>query len=146
MSLPELLQEAEEEIINRSMATSSGGSPRKSSGSSALEHADMVRGRPVEKPKLEGETKGKVKEKQVSSSSTAPRNRILGVPVAWAKEDWKNMERCFVRERKHCAALLGVESSRDIPPEDVDLDSVVDRFLEFLHARGEWKLGPDWER
>ncbi|KAF8327790.1 uncharacterized protein EI90DRAFT_3126802 [Cantharellus anzutake] len=123
VSLPELLQEAEEEVLSLSMTMS----PKKS------------------KPTLPRTYYPGSKQSRGSKSSSVP-PRLLGPPKGWCKDDWKNMERAFVKERKIIAGRNGFESSSQVAPMDVDLGDVVDRFVSSNEFSARIRVGPDFER
>ncbi|KAG8831168.1 hypothetical protein FRC17_003554 [Serendipita sp. 399] len=60
-------------------------------------------------------------------------------PLSWSKQEWRALEQCFTDIRLETATARGVE---DINPEEVDLDDVVDRFVdnyaEGIRLKGEW--------
>lgn len=64
----------------------------------------------------------------------------------WGKDDWRNLDRCFVQERKVVAQRLQLPSSMDVDPSHVDVDLVLDRYKGLLVASGQTKSGKDWER
>lgn len=64
----------------------------------------------------------------------------------WTKDDWKNLERCFIQERKVVAQRMQLASSRDVDPKHVDIDLVVERFKGFLTASKQIRFGPEWDR
>lgn len=134
ISLPDLLQEAEAEVINKSILLSP---PKFGSGAPFLR---------VPEPS----TSSRSKSSRGRSSQEPPysrASRLLNIPSAsWSKEDWKIMERCFVRERKLCAERMGLLSSRSIDPGDVDLKAVADRFIELSERSDMQRIGPDFER
>ena len=70
-----------------------------------------------------------------SSSLAEPRSS------KWTKDDWKDMERCFIKERKKLAKDNEISSSTQVDPGVIDLDLVVERFLTLA---GKPQTGPDW--
>jgi len=64
----------------------------------------------------------------------------------WTKDDWKNLERCFIQERKVIAQRMQLATSKDVDPSHVDTELVVERFKGFLIASKQFKSGPDWDR
>jgi len=64
----------------------------------------------------------------------------------WTKDDWKNLERCFIQERKVIAQRMQLATSKDVDPCHVDTELVVERFKGFLIACKQFKSGPEWDR
>ncbi|KAG8841273.1 hypothetical protein FRC20_005119, partial [Serendipita sp. 405] len=60
-------------------------------------------------------------------------------PPSWTKHEWRALEQCFTDIRLETAIARGVE---DVDPEEVDLDDVVDRFVDNyadgIRLKGEW--------
>ncbi len=64
---------------------------------------------------------------------------VQRAPPPWSRQEWKALEQCFTDIRTEAALAAGVE---DIDPEDVDLDDVLDRFVDNyaqgIRLKGEW--------
>lgn len=69
-----------------------------------------------------------------------------GMDDPWGKDDWRNLERCFIQERKVVAQRMQLPSSKDVDASHVDADLVLERFKSFLIASDQRKSGPKWER
>ena len=127
MSLPELLQEAEEEELNRSATMS----PRK--------HTPFL-------PHASFEPSTVATQRRESEPAPLPAQSLPTLPSGWCRDDWKNMERAFVRERRIIAQRHGLKSSSQVEPSSVDLDDVVDRFVTSKEISTRSRVGPDFER
>ncbi|KAF8309673.1 hypothetical protein DL93DRAFT_2230793 [Clavulina sp. PMI_390] len=67
-------------------------------------------------------------------------------PDPWTRDDWENLERCFVAERNAVAKQSGLTSSRDVGLDEIEVDLVVERFKALLVASKQIKVGSDWDR
>lgn len=110
--------------------TGSNGSSRVASGSSNASHSSQRR------------------EKRLSTQPTSQASSPVDNPGPhpWTKDDWKNLERCFIQERKVVAQRLGLASSKDVSPNHVDVQLVLERFKGFLVLSKQLKTGPEWDR
>lgn len=79
---------------------------------------------------------------QLVAISSASHRETEGVrPVQeWTKHQWRCLEQCFTDVRLEVARSMGV---LDVDPEDIELDDVVDRFVD-LFAEGR-KLEGEWD-
>ncbi|OCB84190.1 hypothetical protein A7U60_g8866 [Sanghuangporus baumii] len=118
ISLPELLEKAEDELRRSptrsrsgSVALSSVGSPQKSGWGNGFMHEN------VDEPGIR----------------------------EWTKTDWKLLDSCFTDERYDLAEQLSLELGSLADVDDVPLESVVERFIELMGgAEIVASHGPSW--
>ncbi|KDQ10320.1 hypothetical protein BOTBODRAFT_178337 [Botryobasidium botryosum FD-172 SS1] len=78
---------------------------------------------------------------RLERSASVNASSFASGPRSWSTEDWKQLEICFVEERRELARLLGMQSSREAEAGGVDLENVVARFLQDVDEEylvGEW--------
>jgi hypothetical protein len=165
--MPDLVDEVEVELMNEGEELPPP--PRRSLSPGKRKHASLqsqlgVGGRP-NSTRNRSNSDGSTRQRIPSGSSTASHSSRLKNNVAWAnpapeataatdtagphpwtKDDWKNLERCFIQERKVIAQRLQLASSKDVTPAHVDIDLVLDRFKGFLVLSKQERTGPEWDR
>lgn len=66
-------------------------------------------------------------------------SEVQRVPPPWTRQEWKALEQCFTDVRNEAALAAGMD---DVDPEDIELDDVVDRFVDNfaqgIRLKGEW--------
>lgn len=68
-------------------------------------------------------------------------------PRDWSRDDWKLMDGCYTDERFALADRLGLGPEEMAPSDDVDLENVVDRYIEVIGGqRVAEVLGDSWRR
>ncbi|KAG8942001.1 hypothetical protein FRC03_003742 [Tulasnella sp. 419] len=65
-------------------------------------------------------------------------------PTRWMKEDWKHLERCLLAERQRMADEGRYNSPEDVDMEDINVDTVVEKFLEEVNFDEE-DLVDEWD-
>ena len=135
--MPDLIDEVEVELSQNIVRTHHAKSPSKGSVHTRLSIPDARRDDgamlPVGSMASLTETDP---PSQSSSSGLDP----------WTKDDWKNLERCFIQERKVIAQRMQLPTSKEVDPSHVDVELVVERFKGFLIAFKQFKSGPEWDR
>ncbi|THH31441.1 hypothetical protein EUX98_g2763 [Antrodiella citrinella] len=131
MTLPQLLHEAEQSLHIEDLSSMSG-SPFRSI--SPLSYKT-----PARAPSLyESVLRSTVSQAPVTpASQTGPR--------AWSKSDWKALDSCYSDERLAAAEFAGMTGGEMVSADDVDLENVVDRFIELIGGKaGLTALGTAW--
>jgi hypothetical protein len=68
-------------------------------------------------------------------------------PRAWDRNDWKLLDACLTDERLAIAEQRGDESGAMAEPDVVELDEVIDRFIEFMGGQQVIDgMGSTWTR
>lgn len=106
ITLPELLEKAEQELIT-SPARSRRGSTALSDVGSPIKASNFGLGFTYESSDLPG-------------------------PREWVKADWKLLDSCFTDERYDLGEEQGLEAGCLACVDDINLQSVIDRFVEFM--------------
>lgn len=134
VSMPDLVDEVEVELSQGlTKPTVRSSSPTKRNGSLHTPSSVLPHG-------------GRTFPAVPASTSAGAGPTGTGVVETWGKDDWRNLDRCFVQERKVVAQRLQLPSSMDVDPLHVDVDLVLDRYKGLLVASGQTKSGKDWER
>lgn len=139
ISMPDLVDEVEVELSQNLLRHPRSNSPSKHQGGIRLPIPERRRSSGRVSPVgsiASSAGAGPSSRRSVSSSSPDP----------WTKDDWRNLERCFVQERKVVAQRMQLLSSKDVDPVHVDVELVVERFKGFLIASKQLRLGPEWDR
>lgn len=66
-------------------------------------------------------------------------------PRNWTKDDWRNLDACFTDERLILGARQGFGTDQLASVDDVQLEDVVDRFIEEFGPIGT-QDSDDWDR
>ncbi|KAH8083284.1 hypothetical protein BXZ70DRAFT_900722, partial [Cristinia sonorae] len=128
MTLPQLLHEVEQSLHIEDMSVSS--SPFRPI--SPLAYKTLSR----ESSLYESVLRSKV--------SSVP--GIVG-PRGWCKDDWKKLDSCYTDERIAMAEESGLPNGEMVSADEVDLDAIVDRFIELIGGESAMAtLGPSWTR
>ena len=131
MTLPQLLHEAEQSLHIEDRSNS--GSPLRSVSPLAYKTA-------AREPSLYQS----VLRSTIPSLPVSTPVRPAG-PRLWCKDDWKKLDSCYTDERLAAAGLAGLPMGEMVSADEVDLDSVVDRFVELLGGeQAVASLGETW--
>lgn len=135
LSIPELMEEAELEILSQSQIRRTS-SPFDTPGRGNFEG---ISGAWTPGWNGDGNSRAPAAASTPYMASRAEKNPP--VPGRWGKIEWRHLERCFVYERRALAQEMGYASSKNVGPEVVNLDEVVGRFVEGVaddELEGEW--------
>ena len=135
--MPDLIDEVEVELSQNVIRPRRAISPSKVSTLTPLSIPDARRGRGEVSPA--GPTASSARADPSSQPSSSGFD-------TWTKDDWKNLERCFIQERKVIAQRMQLATSKDVDPSHVEVELVVERFKGFLIASKQFRSGPEWDR
>ena len=131
-TVPDLLQQAEETLLMEE-GPDLTFSPHRSSSPGAANSTFMDYSR------LDLNANGFSFMRQRMSTPVGPRE--------WSKEDWKLLDSCFTDERLTLAGYDGQNAAGLAPAENVDVENVVERFVDMS---GGWDrvrtLGDAWSQ
>ncbi|KAF8317171.1 hypothetical protein DL93DRAFT_594389 [Clavulina sp. PMI_390] len=143
VSMPDLVDEVEVELSqNPTRPVARASSPTKPPSTSRIPRPIVPARRVSGGSKRRHSPAGSA----VSGDTSIASESSSSGPDPWTKEDWRNLERCFVAERKVVAQRLQLPSSRDVDPGHIDVELVAERFKGFLIASKQIKVGPEWDR
>lgn len=161
--MPDLVDEVEVELMNEGeqlpLPPRRSTSPEKTSAKSSQQKKLGIELAPGPNARIGSNASSRVTSAS-SVASDSSRRRAHGAPYSapssqqtetagphpWTKTDWMNLERCLIYERKVVASRLGLASSKDVPPDHVDVDLVLERFKGFLNLSKQVRTGPEWDR
>ncbi|TBU24311.1 hypothetical protein BD311DRAFT_766713 [Dichomitus squalens] len=137
MTVPELLQQAEQTVEQRERSMFHTPS-RDASFISAGESASFKFPLPLDRPVFETpEPRQKVYARPTFNASG---------PRAWEKDDWKLLDACFTDERLSLGSHKRLGEATLASVDVVDLDKVVNRFLEYTGGVPVEECWPGWTR
>lgn len=131
MTVPQLLQEAELSVEQRER-TLHTPSRNGSFASDTSFKLPLALDRPI------FETPGPRRHARPMFNSSGPRG--------WEKDDWKLLDACFTDERIALGTSKRIGETTLAPVEDVVLDNVVNRFLDYTGGIPEDECWPGWTR
>ena len=129
MTVPELLQQAERTVEQRERSILH--TPSRDPASAPFQV-------PPETPAFETPAPGERMRARPMFNASGPR--------AWGKDDWKLLDACFTDERLVKGSHKRLGEATLAPVEDVDLDSVVNRFLDHTGEVPVEECWPGWTR
>ncbi|KAH9941289.1 uncharacterized protein BXZ73DRAFT_88432 [Epithele typhae] len=130
-TIPQLLQDAERSILQT--PSRNGSFSLDASGTFKLPLPT-----PIDSPMFETPRPG-------ARAWARPLFNVEG-PRAWSKDDWKLLDSCFTDERLALGAHRGIGEAVLGPVEDVDLEKVVNRFLDQTGGIPVDECWPGWTR
>ena len=132
MTVPQLLQEAELSVEQRERSLHTPS--RNGSFASDIPFKLPL---PVDSPMFETPGSRKVHARPLFNSSG---------PRAWEKDDWKLLDACFTDERIARGSSKRIGETTLAPVEDVVLENVVNRFMDYTGGIPEDECWPGWTR
>jgi hypothetical protein len=153
MTIPELLQEAEEElacggsILGETPSKRTNGLPaselRPMSWGDRLRRAKAQEMRTPSPSSTGIPLHGSVRFRSPAGSDIAW--EVSKEPRAWSKDDWKTMDACFTDARLEAAERIGLPHGTLAEVDDVAIEEVLDIFFEVMGGKDIVEnLGDDW--
>ncbi|KAI0718343.1 hypothetical protein C8T65DRAFT_725767 [Cerioporus squamosus] len=132
MTVPQLLQEAELSVEQRERTLHTP-----SRNGSFASNSSFKLPLPVDRPMFETPGPRRVHARPTFNPSG---------PRAWEKDDWKLLDACFTDERIALGSNKRIGEATLAPVDDVVLDNVVNRFLDYTGGIPQDECWPGWTR